>query len=215
VSADLARLLAGPAPASLPLGLSVVVGRVVNNKDTEGLGRVKVKFEWLSDLNESAWARIAAPTAGKDRGMYFLPEIDDEVLVAFAHGDVRFPYVIGCLWNGVDAPPADNADGANNIRVLKSRSGHVIRLDDTQGKEKIEIVDANGGNRIVIDTATNDVRITAKGDITLSAPDGTIKLAAKSIDLDASGDALITGGGRVSVAADEDVDVAGRTINLN
>ena len=105
MSADLAHLLAGPAPASLPLGLSVVVGRVVNNKDTEGLGRVKVKFEWLSDLNESAWARIAAPTAGKDRGIYFLPEIDDEVLVAFAHGDVRFPYVIGSLWNGVDVPP--------------------------------------------------------------------------------------------------------------
>jgi uncharacterized protein involved in type VI secretion and phage assembly len=215
VSGDLAHMLAAYAGAPLPLGFGVVVGRVVNNKDTEGLGRVKVKFDWLSDLNESAWARIAAPMAGNDRGMYFLPEVDDEVLVVFAHGDVRFPYVIGALWNGVDKPPADNADGANDVRVIKSRSGHVIRLDDTDGKEKIEIVDAHGDNQIVIDTAHNDVRITAKGDITLSAPDGTITLRAKEIDVDASGEALVTGSSRVSIASDEDVVVAGRTINLN
>jgi uncharacterized protein involved in type VI secretion and phage assembly len=216
MSAELAHLLAGAAAAApLPLGYSVVVARVVNNKDTEGLGRVKVKFEWLSDLNESAWARIAAPMAGNDRGAYFLPEIDDEVLVAFAHGDVRFPYVIGSLWNGVDKPPADNADGANNVRIIKSRSGHVIRLDDTDGKEQIEIADGTGRNQIVIDTATNTVRITSAGDIQLSAPDGTIKLSAKSIDLGASDDALMTASGPINIASDDDIKLDGRTINLN
>ena len=108
----------------------VMVGVVTNNQDPEGLGRVKVRFPWLSNEDESGWARIAAPMAGKERGMYFLPEVEDEVLVGFEHGDVRFPYVLGALWNGQDAPPAKNDDGKNNLRVIKSRSGHLIRLND-------------------------------------------------------------------------------------
>src|SRR2546426_9457473 len=78
----------------------VVAGIVTNNEDPDGLGRVKIRFPWLSEDNESWWARIAAPMAGKERGAYFLPEVDDEVLVAFEHGDVNFPYVLGALWNG-------------------------------------------------------------------------------------------------------------------
>lgn len=117
----------------------VVVGVVTNNQDSEGLGRVKVKFPWLSDEDESQWARIAVLMAGKERGTFFLPEVDDEVLVAFEHGDVRFPFVIGALWNGVDKPPADNGDGKNNLRIIKSRSGHTIKLNDEDGKETIEI----------------------------------------------------------------------------
>src|SRR5664280_3415392 len=105
----------------------VVVGVVTNNQDPDGFGRVKVKFPWLSDVDESDWARVAAPMAGNKRGFYFLPEVDDEVLVAFEHGDVRFPYVLGALWNGKDAPPATNGDGKNNVRVIQSRSGHVIK----------------------------------------------------------------------------------------
>src|SRR5437868_3604561 len=94
----------------------VVVGVVTNNQgDPDGLGRVKVKFPWLSNEEESFWARVAAPMAGKERGFYFLPEVEDEVLVAFEQGDVRFPYVVGSLWNGKDAPPAKNDDGKNNV----------------------------------------------------------------------------------------------------
>jgi len=80
------------------------------------MGRVKVKFPWLSDEHESWWARIATPMAGGGRGAYFLPEVNDEVLCAFEHGDVRFPYVVGALWNGKDAPPTTNDDGKNNFR---------------------------------------------------------------------------------------------------
>src|SRR6185295_11928909 len=112
----------------------VVVGVVTNNQDPDGMGRVKVKFPWLSDQDESHWARVAAPMAGKERGFYFLPEVEDEVLVAFEHGDARFPYVLGALWNGKEGPPAKNDDGKNNIRVIKSRSGHIIRLTDEDGK---------------------------------------------------------------------------------
>ena len=83
----------------------VVVGVVTNNQDPEELGRVKVKFPWLSDADESDWARIATPMAGNEKGIYFLPEVDDEVLVVFEHGDLRFPYIIGALWNGQAPPP--------------------------------------------------------------------------------------------------------------
>ena len=140
----------------------VAVGVVTNNQDPDGLGRVKVRFPWLSDADESQWARIAAPMAGKDRGVYFLPEVDDEVLVAFEHGDPRFPCVIGALWNGKDAPPATNSDGKNNVRVIKSRSGHIIRLNDEDGKEMIEIIDKSEKNSIIF-AVTPDGKIAYGG----------------------------------------------------
>src|SRR3972149_536693 len=83
----------------------VVPGIVTNNQDPDGLGRVKIKFPWLSDDNETDWVRIATLMAGGQRGGFFLPEVGDEVLVAFEHGDINHPYVIGALWNGVDKPP--------------------------------------------------------------------------------------------------------------
>ncbi|MDQ3855312.1 MAG: phage baseplate assembly protein V, partial [Chloroflexota bacterium] len=130
----------------------MVVGLVTNNQDPDGLGRVKVKFPWLSDEDESSWARIVTPMAGNDRGLYFLPEVDDEVLVAFEHGDVRFPYVLGALWNGKDKPPESNDDGRNDQRTIKSRSGHIIRLDDGD-EAKLEILDKTGNNSIVINAS--------------------------------------------------------------
>ena len=114
----------------------VVVGVVTNTQDPAGLGRVKVKFPWLSDSEESFWARVATPMAGKGRGFYFLPEVEDEVLMAFEHGDARFPYVLGALWNGQDKPPESNEDGKNNIRSIKSRSGHVIRPERYRGQRE-------------------------------------------------------------------------------
>ena len=122
----------------------VVIGVVTNNQDPDDLGRVKVKFPWLSDVDESFWARTATPMAGKDRGVFLLPEVDDEVLVAFEHGDVRFPYVLGGLWNGVDTPPFNNQNGKNNVRAIKSRSGHLVKLNDEDGKETVEIIDKSG-----------------------------------------------------------------------
>src|SRR5204862_7721429 len=128
-----------------------------NKQAPDKHGRVKVRFPWLSNDDESRWARVAATMAGNDRGVYLLPEVEDEVLVAFEHGDISFPYVVGSLWNGKDAPPATNDDGKNNIRVIKSRSGHVVRLNDEDGKETIEIIDKSEKNSIVIDTAKNTV----------------------------------------------------------
>ncbi|NEO56597.1 MAG: phage tail protein [Okeania sp. SIO3B5] len=193
----------------------VVVGVVTNNEDPEGLGRVKVKFPWLSDEDESDWARIAAPMAGNERGIYFLPEVDEEVLVVFEHGDVRFPYIIGFLWNGQEPPPTTNEDGQNNIRVIKSRSGHVIRLNDEEGKETIEIVDKTEKNSIVFDTASNTIAISSDGDITLSAVQGNIKLEAQNIEIKSTADTKVESGAGMNLEASSTMNLKGQTINLN
>jgi uncharacterized protein involved in type VI secretion and phage assembly len=193
----------------------VVIGIVTNNKDDDGLGRVKVKFPWLSDTDDSFWARVATPMAGSGRGAYFLPELDEEVLVAFEQGDVRFPYVIGSLWNGKDKAPANNADGENNVRLIKSRSGHLIKLNDKAGKETVEIIDASGKNSIVIDTAKNTITITSAQDIVLAAAKGTIKLRAQKIDMQATAEAKIVAKSGMDVTTSGVMNINGSTVNIN
>lgn len=193
----------------------VVIGIVTNNQDPEKLARVKVKFPWLSDQDESYWARIAAPMAGKDRGTFFLPEVDDEVLVMFEHGNLQFPYILGALWNGKDTPPVANEDGNNNVRMIKSRSGHVIKLNDEDGKETIEIIDKSQNNFLVIDTAKNTITITTDKDIILSASKGTIKLDAQKIEIKSSTDTKIEAGVGMDIKANATMNVKGATINLN
>ncbi|GAB4517680.1 MAG: phage baseplate assembly protein V [Anaerolineae bacterium] len=177
----------------------VVIGIVTNNQDPDGLGRVKVTFPWLSEEDESEWARVATLMAGPDRGTFFLPEVDDEVLVAFEHGDVRRPYILGALWNGVDTPPRDNGDGNNDERVITSRSGHelifndndqqpkveihtqgghIILLDDSSGQEKITIQDKTGSNKIEFDSAQNAISIAAQMQITIEGQMIDIKSGA-------------------------------------
>ena len=193
----------------------VAVGIVTNNQDPDALGRVKVRFPWLSDEDESQWARVAAPMAGNDRGVYFLPEVDDEVLVAFEHGDIRFPYVVGALWNGKDAPPASNGDGKNNVRVIKSRSGHIVKLNDEDGKETIEIVDKSGKNSLVVDTAKNTITITSDKDITLKASNGTITLDAQKVAVKSSDASKIESGAGLDVKASGTLNIKGATVNIN
>lgn len=115
----------------------VVPGIVTNTQDPETMGRIKVKFPWLSDTSETDWVRVACFMAGAERGAFFLPEVDDEVLVAFEHGNIERPYVIGSLWSSVDKPPELNSDGKNNIKLYRSRSGHQITFsDDSEGKKE-------------------------------------------------------------------------------
>ena len=160
----------------------VTIGVVTNNQDPEGLGRVKVQLPCLSEEVETHWARVLTPMAGNGRGVYFLPEVGDEVLVAFEHGVAEFPYVLGALWNGADKPPASNANGENNVRTIKSRSGHVITLDDTKDAGKIIIRDQTGKNEIVIDSKKNTLTLQVEGDLTIQTK-GTITLTSSSGDL--------------------------------
>jgi uncharacterized protein involved in type VI secretion and phage assembly len=185
----------------------VVMGLVTNNQDPDGMGRVRVKFPWLSDDHESWWARVATPMAGPNRGIYFLPEVDDEVLVAFEHGDLRFPYVIGSLWNGKDAPPETNDDGKNNLRLIHSRSGHLIRLDDTDGDEKIEIIDKTGNNSVTIKSSDNSVTIACTGRLRLQASQG--------IEINSDADIKIQANTTMDLEASAPMTIKGATVSIN
>ena len=196
--------------------LGVAIGVVTNTKDPDNLGRVRVKFPWFSEDNESEWARVASLMAGKERGCVFFPEVDDEVLVAFEHGDMRRPFVLGALWNGVDSLPAEFAnDGKNNVRLIKSRSGHTIKLDDTDGSEKIEILDKEGKNSIVIDSKENTITITSDKDLILTAPQGKISMDAKEIELKSSAALKVEAGSEMNIEASATMTVKGATVNIN
>lgn len=215
----------------------VVVGVVSNNQDPDNMHRVKVKFPWLADDVESNWARVAAPMAGPDRGAYFLPEVDDEVLVAFQHGRVDHPYVIGSLWNGKDEAHESNSDGENNNRTIKSRSGHVLRFHDKSGKEMIEIIsqsghelrlndesgnetidiiDKSGNNKIIIDTAGNSITIEATSDITIKSKTGKLTMqAATGIEMKSQAGVKIQAASSMDLKAGAQVSVKGAMIQLN
>jgi phage baseplate assembly protein V len=202
----------------------VATAIVTNNQDPDGMGRVKLRFPWLSKENESDWARIAVPMAGSAMGTYFLPEVDDQVLVAFEQGDRDRPFVLGMLWSKAVKPPEANDDGKNNMRTIKSRSGHVVRLDDTDGKEKIQVLDKTGKNTIEIDSTANTIKITADADITIESTTGKLVLKGKAgveitsgadVKADATGNVAVTAGGNVDLKATGQATVKGATINLN
>lgn len=171
----------------------VRVGVVTDNEDPEGLARVKLRFPWRDADDESAWARIATPMAGNGYGSYFLPEVDDEVLVAFAGGDIHRPFVVGSLYNGVQTPPETN-EGTNDVRSVHSRSGHRLAfddaedgrltietagghrlvLDDTDGSERVTVADDSGDNAVTLDGAEGTVSVQADSELRLSAPTVTI-----------------------------------------
>jgi uncharacterized protein involved in type VI secretion and phage assembly len=214
--------LAGPSQETGRI-YGVVIGVVT---ETDGLGRVKLKFPWLSEEVESNWARVISPMAGNDRGLYVMPAPGDEVLVAFEHGCVECPYVLGSLWNGKDLPPVgngnppaddDDSKDVNKVRVLKSRRGHVVRLDDTKGGEKIEIIDAKGKQSIVFDTAASTLTLTADQDVVIESKSGLLKLSGKKgVEITASeGAGKLESKQNLDIKSSGQVNVKGSVINLN
>ena len=186
----------------------ILIGVVTDLKDPESLGRVKVRFPHLED-RESDWARLVSPMAGKARGFFMRPEVDDEVLVAFEYGDPRRPYIVGALWSSVDKPPADDGDAAkNNWRFIYSRSGHVIKLDDTDGAEKIEFIAKDAKQKVVIDAANQKIQVICdSGDIEVKAGSGSVKVEATTVEVKASGDMKLEAGGQMTIK--------GATVNIN
>lgn len=136
----------------------VVLAEVTNNNDPENLGRVKLKLLIRECTNETDWARVATFMAGGARGGYYIPEVGDEVLVAFHQGCIREPYVIGCLWNKKDKPPENNENGKNDIKKIKTRSGHELIFNDEKGKEKI-ILKSKSGHEIMLDDQKGELQI--------------------------------------------------------
>jgi uncharacterized protein involved in type VI secretion and phage assembly len=186
----------------------IVIGVVIDLDDPDALGRVRVRFPHLDDAS-STWARLAAPMAGKGRGLFLRPEKDDEVLVAFEHGDPRRPYVLGALWSKPDAPPSDDGKPVdNNWRFLRSRSGHLLKFDDTSGAERIEIVGKGGKQQIVIDASGDRISIECtSGDVAITAQSGKVSIDAAQVDIHAQG--------TLRLACDGSMTIQGQTVAIN
>lgn len=198
---------------------------VTNNQDPDKLGRVKLKFPWMDNELESHWARIASIGAGAERGIFMMPEVNDEVLVAFEHGNFNRPYVIGALWNGKDALPETEAVKNGNVvlRTIKSRTGHVIRISDTEGESYILIEDAEGKNKIQLDT-TNDkliietsgeVNVNSKGDTKVETKANVNIKAAQNVSIEGSSNVEIKGSGGVTVQSSGELKLSGSIVNIN
>ncbi|MFW0784701.1 VgrG-related protein [Gordonia sp. CPCC 206044] len=181
-------------------GAGVVVAQVTDINDPEGRGRVRLAFPQLSDDYVSGWARTVMAGAGKDRGALIMPEVGDEVLVAFERGDGDHPYVLGGLFNGVDTPDkrgvtlVDNGSGAANRRSVVSRRGHRIDLNDEDGRtEGVVVATGDDALRIELDAVGRAITVRSAGTIAIKADQG--------ITLDAGAGTLGLRGGRVTVDA--------------
>lgn len=197
----------------------VVVAVVTDNTDDEELGRVRVRFPWRPGDDESYWAPIAVPMAGEDMGTYFLPEEGDEVLVAFEYGDINYPHVLGALWGGKKKPPEDNADGKNNTRMIRSRSGHEVVLNDSESEGAVEIT-TNGGHEIVLDDTTGGEKITiedSSGQNTLmfDSAQGSVELEGGSTLRITAPNINIKGEGNVGIEASGVLTLKGSLIKIN
>jgi uncharacterized protein involved in type VI secretion and phage assembly len=222
---------ANAAPAGENKIYGVVTGVVKDIKDPEGLGRVKVDFPWLAEDSDavtvesdedraySYWARIAMLMAGNERGSFVIPEVGDEVLVAFEHGDLDRPFVLGMLWNSEDKPPESmDQDGKNHIRSFTSRSGHVISFDDNAEEDKAKIsITSQGGHALTLDDEGGEGKIEviskAGHQVVLDDAGGTVTLSDKSgnkLVLDANANSLT-----VETSGNQDQTVGGNlSINV-
>jgi len=195
------------AEERLPAGLGgrwygVYPALVTDIKDPDRQGRVKVTLPWAPDSGGSryeAWARLATLMGGKNRGSWFVPDTDDEVLIGFEGGDPRRPYVLGGLWNGADsAPEAMDGAGKNNKKVLRSRNGVKVTLDDSDGQEKL-VLETPGGQKV-----------------TLKDGPGAIELAdsnGNSIKLESSG-ITVTASAKVNIKAST-AEIAAGMLTVN
>jgi phage baseplate assembly protein V len=170
----------------------VVEGLVVENTGDDE-GRIKVKFPWLDGRTVTDWCRISQLYAGNGYGTLFVPEIDDEVVISFVHGDMRFPIILGGLYNGKDKPPTAPVGGTDQ-KVIRTKAGHQILFDDKAGQAAVKVTSAAGHTLELDDTGSairitaakgGTVTVTADGGITLHAP----KVTVESDDIDLGGGA--------------------------
>jgi uncharacterized protein involved in type VI secretion and phage assembly len=189
------------ADSRLPTGFGgrfygVLPAIVTDIKDPDNQGRVKIKLPWVPDSGGASyevWARLATMMAGDNRGSWFVPDVDDEVLVAFLLGDPSQPFVLGALWNGSDAPPETmDGSGNNDKKVLRSRNGVKITLDDQDGQEKF-LVETPGGQKLALQDGPGSVKIE-------DSNGNSIKLEASGITVEASAKVNVNAS-QVSVSA--------------
>lgn len=199
---------------------------VLDVTDPDGQGRVRVRLPWAEDgegQRYEAWARIATLMAGPDRGTWFIPDVDDEVLVAFEAGDPRRPFVVGVLWNGQDAPP-ESMDGAgnNNVKSITTRSGVKISLDDSRGQEKLRL-ETPGGNSVTLDdggrslrledASGNSVEMSSSG-VTVTSS-GTVTVQASTVDISAGSVSVNAGMSRFSGVVQADTVISNSVVSAS
>jgi uncharacterized protein involved in type VI secretion and phage assembly len=182
---------------------------VLDNIDLLGEGRIQISLPWLPGFQP--WARIATPMAGSSCGAYFMPQIGDEVLVAFNHGDVREPYILGALWNTIDRPPALLTTDPVSKRIIRTPTGQEISFDDLQQTITISnslqqtlslgpataSLSAGSSQTSVTLSLTGQVTISAATSITLKAP--SIVLNGTTVSITGSSSAVINGGTSCSI----------------
>jgi phage protein D/phage baseplate assembly protein gpV len=192
-------------------------------------GRVKVSLPWLSDEHESTWARVMTPSASGGSGMYFMPDEGDNVIVAFQDGDLSMPVVLGSVWDGPARPPVYPPSQGNTMRMIKSKAGHVVTLDDMPGQGKIT-VKSTGGHIIALDdtagsqavriehlsgstielNSDGSISFTAKSDLVFAATNDITFKANKKISLDAGSDISLEAA-NVAVEVSGSMNIGDRT----
>jgi uncharacterized protein involved in type VI secretion and phage assembly len=188
----------------------VVVGIVTQNDDKDKLGRVKVKFPWLSETDESDWARVTMLGAGPNAGAVFIPEVSDEVLVAFEHGDISRPFVIGGLWNGVDKP--DLGDGLFDQGKVKrngfvSRKGHKFVFFEDKNKSGIALITSDGNIKLSLNETNSEVHIECQGKVLIKSEG--------DMNLESGGSLTIKGDRGVKVNSGAEIEIKGQQVKLN
>jgi phage protein D len=195
---------------------TLLVGIVTNNKDPKGWGRVKVKFPTLTEEHESNWARVVAIGAGNQRGFDCLPEVNDEVLVGFEHGDIHYPYVIGGVWNGKDAPSEPVNDsvvgGKVRLRTFKTRVAHTLQfIEEDKGSSKTGIrLETKYGHKIYLNDSDRCIEIETKGGHRIKMDD-----RGKSVSVKSTGNMSLDAAGNIDINANGTITVKGALIRLN
>lgn len=181
----------------------VCAGIIEDNEDPEHEGRVKVSFPWLDDATISDWCRVMQPYAGDSFGAVWIPEKRSEVLVAFTHGDMNEPVIIGGLYNGKDKPPTYK-DGTNqDVKMFLTKGGHTIKLDDSSQSMSIQIM-TNGGNEVLLDDQNSKLTVqTPLGNQVVLDDNGS------KIEISAIG-----GVGKITIEASGAITVQGTQIKL-
>jgi len=198
-SGDFDMERASTGPGGLFYGVYPAV--VKDLQDPDNQGRVKIKLPWSPDTGSETyevWARVATMMGGNNRGTWFIPDVDDEVLVSFEGGNPRRPYVVGGLWNGVDTPP-EKMDSDNNLKSIVSRSDIRIIMDDTSGAVKLTIK-TPGGHSIVLDD----------GQLSVTVQDSN----GNSMKMETSG-ITITASAKVTINASSTVEVTAGMVTVN
>ncbi len=203
----------------------LVTAIVTNTEDPKKWGRVKVKFPWMTEDAESDWARVIGIGAGPEAGLFIMPDVNDEVLVAFLHGDFNQPVVLGGVWNGKHNLPPEAAGAADNekplVRTWHSRSGHKIAVYD-DAENKIELV-TKGGRSITLSDKDSKVEMNTSG-VNITVEDNKVSIQANSdIELKADGNVKVNASanmelkasGNLDIQASGQVNIKGAIINLN